>query len=31
MAAWEKLKGRFKAAKELEDQNEEDLGDIPDE
>ncbi|KAH8779230.1 ubiquitin elongating factor core-domain-containing protein [Hyaloscypha sp. PMI_1271] len=31
MAAWEKLKGRFKTAKELEDQNEEDLGDIPDE
>jgi len=29
--AWERLKGRFKTAKELEDQDEEDLGDIPDE
>ena len=31
LEAWEKLKERFKIAKELEDQNEEDLGDIPDE
>lgn len=28
---WEKLKNRFKIAKELEDQDEEDLGDAPDE
>lgn len=29
--AWEKLKDRFKVAKELDDQAEEDLGEIPDE
>lgn len=31
MEAWEKLKQKFKNAKELDDQNEEDLGEIPDE
>ena len=29
--AWEKLKNKFKNAKEIDDQAEEDLGDIPDE
>lgn len=31
MTHWEKLKARFKTAKELDDQDEEDLGEIPDE
>jgi len=31
ISAWEKLKIRFKVAKELDDQEEEDLGEIPDE
>ncbi|KUJ12075.1 uncharacterized protein LY89DRAFT_786216 [Mollisia scopiformis] len=31
VAAWEALKARFHAVKELDDQDEEDLGDIPDE
>ena len=31
MEEWEKLKARFKDAKELDDQTEEDLGEIPDE
>jgi ubiquitin conjugation factor E4 B len=31
IAAWENLKARFKTAKELDDQDEEDMGEIPDE
>jgi ubiquitin conjugation factor E4 B len=31
LEAWEHLKNKFKNAKELDDQNEEDLGEIPDE
>jgi ubiquitin conjugation factor E4 B len=31
LGEWEKLKGRFKAAKEQDDQDEEDYGDAPDE